>query len=198
MEQLLPNSKCIFCGSRCQKCASIDLKKTKNISYFLVLILADLEKRCSRLFTICGSGRSTKAIEGTPCFHNLSYDRMFLLQYLLFQAVQPFFVIYMGSKLQMFRLKQFDIRVINLFNFLPMAWSKLPQAGFSDQRCFPYFFKSKENFTYVWPYPPLSTWCDVKMKIYDIFDFQKEMLAYCRSDVDILRRACLIFKDRST
>ena len=29
----------------------------------------------------------------------------------------------------------------------------------------------------------------------EIFDFQKEMLTYCRSDVDILRRACPTFKD---
>lgn len=28
----------------------------------------------------------------------------------------------------------------------------------------------------------------------EIFDFQKEMLTYRRSDVDILRRACLTFK----
>ncbi|XP_055936645.1 uncharacterized protein LOC129966256 [Argiope bruennichi] len=29
----------------------------------------------------------------------------------------------------------------------------------------------------------------------DQFDFQKEMLEYCRSDVDILRRCCLIFRE---
>ena len=29
----------------------------------------------------------------------------------------------------------------------------------------------------------------------DLFDFRKEMLAYCRSDVDILRQACLKFRE---
>ena len=29
----------------------------------------------------------------------------------------------------------------------------------------------------------------------DVFDFRKEMLQYCRSDVDILRQACLTFRE---
>ena len=29
----------------------------------------------------------------------------------------------------------------------------------------------------------------------DVFYFRKEMLQYCRSDVDILRQACLTFRD---
>lgn len=35
-------------------------------------------------------------------FHNLSYDGPFLLQYLLSQTVRPSFIIYRGSKVQMF------------------------------------------------------------------------------------------------
>lgn len=30
---------------------------------------------------------------------------------------------------------------------------------------------------------------------HDCFDFQKEIIRYCRSDVDILRRGCLKFRD---
>ena len=29
----------------------------------------------------------------------------------------------------------------------------------------------------------------------DVFDFRKEKLQYCRSDVDILRQACLILRE---
>ena len=29
----------------------------------------------------------------------------------------------------------------------------------------------------------------------NVFDFRKEMLQYCRSDVDILRQACLTFRE---
>lgn len=79
-------------------------------------------------------------------FYNLSYDGMFLLQYLLSQTVQPSFVIYRGSKIQMFTLKQFDIRVIDSFNFLPMRISPATESfstGFSDQRLFPSFFPQK-------------------------------------------------------
>ena len=41
----------------------------------------------------------------------------------------------------------------------------------------------------------LFTWYESKIASNEIFDIQKEMLTYCRSDVDILRRACLTFKD---
>ena len=36
-------------------------------------------------------------------------------------------------------------------------------------------------------------WYKSKIASNEIFDFQKEMLTYCRSDIDILRRACLTF-----
>ena len=37
------------------------------------------------------------------------------------------------------------------------------------------------------------SWLDSKKDA--IFDFRKEMLEYCRSDVDILRQTCLKFRD---
>nr|XP_022331705.1 uncharacterized protein LOC111129543 [Crassostrea virginica] len=95
-----------------------------------------------------------------------------------------------------------------------MALAKLPKAFQLDSLAkgyFPHFFTSNEHLNYVGPYPPpkmygpdsmsregrkeFFAWYDAKIKSKDIFDFQKEMLAYCRSDVDILRRACLTFKD---
>ena len=39
----------------------------------------------------------------------------------------------------------------------------------------------------------LLAWLDERKD--DLFDFRKEMLAYCRSDVDILRQACLKFRE---
>lgn len=39
------------------------------------------------------------------------------------------------------------------------------------------------------------TWYDEKRERDEIFDFAKEILEYCRSDVDILRQACLKFRE---
>ena len=126
-------------------------------------------------------------------FHNLSYDGMFLLQYLLSQTVQPSFVIYRGSKIQMFMLKQFDIRVVDSFYFLPMALAKLPKALQLDSLTkghFPHFFTSKEHLNYVGPYPPpemygpdsvsregrkeFFAWYDAKIKVMTSLIFRKK------------------------
>lgn len=47
----------------------------------------------------------------TIFFHNLSYDGSFLLQYLLSQTLRPSFIIYRGSKIQMFNVDALNIRV---------------------------------------------------------------------------------------
>lgn len=150
----------------------------------------------------------------TVFFHNLSYDGCFLIQYLISQTIRPSFVIYRGSKIQMFNVGQLNIRVLDSFNFLPMALGKLPKAFQLDslkKGYFPHFFTSVANLTYVGSYPPAETygpdgmtvegrkefyrWYDNQVASGAVFDFRKEMLEYCRSDVDILRRACLKFKN---
>lgn len=47
----------------------------------------------------------------TVFFHNLAYDGSFLLRYLISQTIRPSFVIYRGSKIQMFNVGQMNIRV---------------------------------------------------------------------------------------
>jgi hypothetical protein len=64
----------------------------------------------------------------TVLFHNLSYDGQFLLQYLLAQFIRPSCIVYRGSKVKMFHISGLQIRVIDSFNFLPMALAKLPKA----------------------------------------------------------------------
>lgn len=58
----------------------------------------------------------------------------------------------------MFNVSILQIRVIDSFNFSPMALAKLPDAfqlEFLAKGYFPHFFTSKENLNYVGPYPPL-------------------------------------------
>ena len=75
---------------------------------------------------------------------------------------------------------------------------------------FPHLFNRKENDNYVGPIPPLPyynpnrmnpkdkaflAWHASKKESNNVFNFQQEILAYCRSNVDILRRCCLEFCD---
>jgi hypothetical protein len=150
----------------------------------------------------------------TVLFHNLSYDGQFLLQYLLAQSIRPSCIVYRRSKVQMFHVSGLQIRVIDSFNFLPMTLAKLPKAFQLNSLAkgyFPHFFTSRANQNYVGPYPPVETygpnamsvegrkefyrWYEGKVSGGEVFDFQEEILKYCRSDVDILRRACLMFKN---
>ena len=101
--------------------------------------------------------------------------------------------------------RSLHIKVIDSLNFL------LPKAfGINELKngWFPHHFNNQENQNHVEPFPDptyyghnfkgekerkeLLVWLNERKD--DVFDFRKEMLQYCRSDVDILRRACLIFR----
>ena len=87
-----------------------------------------------------------------------------------------------------------------------MSLSKLPRAfGLTELKkgYFPHLFNGVQNQNYVGPYPDAKFYSpefmtaenhDIFFNWYadkqeTIFDFKQEMLDYCRSDVDILRRA---------
>ncbi|XP_062615550.1 uncharacterized protein LOC134277248 [Saccostrea cucullata] len=73
---------------------------------------------------------------------------------------------------------------------------------------FPHFFNTEQNQNYVGPYPPAAFYNPDEMtnsgrqafyEWYDqqrgkVFDFQKEFVGYCISDVDILRQSCARFR----
>lgn len=148
------------------------------------------------------------------CFLLQGYDGVFLLEYLVNQSVRPSKVIYNGSKIMYMEVgKGLNIRVLDSLNFLPMKLAALPKAfGISElmKGYFPHFFNKRENQQYVGLYPDseaygadfMSTkdrssflkWHNEKVNSGAIFNFRKEMEEYCRSDVDILRRSCLQFR----
>ena len=128
-------------------------------------------------------------------------------------AVRPDKIIYNGSKVMyMYIGKKLNLTFVDSLNFLPIKLAKIPEAfGLKELQkgYFPHLFNRKENQTYVGPYPSpkfyghdymsaterikFQEWHDGKPG--EIFNFRKEMLAYCRSDVDIFRRGCLSFRD---
>ena len=141
------------------------------------------------------------------------YDGYFLLEYLIDQSMRPDQIIYSVSKIMYMAIeKDLHIKVIDSLNFLPMKLSALPKAfGLEELKkgWFPHFFNTKDHQHYVGPYPEpeyyghdfmgnkerteLLTWLEKKKT--EVFDFREEMLMYCRSDVDILRQACLKFRE---
>ena len=106
-----------------------------------------------------------------------------------------------------------NIKVIDSLNFFPFPLSALPKLfGINELKkgYFPHKMNLLRNQTYVGPYPNLELYgCDSmnevnrsaflkwhreKIENNCVFDFAQEMLNYCRSDVDILRRSALIFR----
>ena len=147
----------------------------------------------------------------TVIAHNgRSYDFQFLLKYMISQGMNPSNIIYSGSKIMYMTLEKLHMRFIDSLNFLPMPLSNLPKAFDLKEMCkgwFPHYFNRIENQNYVGPYPPVECYGLDQMSSesrteflqwYDkqegVFDFQKEMKAYCISDVTILREACIKFR----
>ena len=120
-------------------------------------------------------------------------------------------IIYNGSKIMYMTIPKLKITLIDSLNFLPMRLSALPKAfGLQELKkgYFPHFFNTAINQHYVGPYPlpdmygvdsmssqereSFLVWYSQRKG--EVFDFRKEIEAYCRSDVDILRRACMKFR----
>ena len=108
--------------------------------------------------------------------------------------------------------KGLNIRIIDSLNFLPMPLSSLPKAfGLTELKkgYFPHLFNTPQNQNAILQglpdarfYSPegmtsqkreeFQNWYNQNK--HNIFDFQKEIVDYCISDVDILMNACLKFK----
>ena len=119
----------------------------------------------------------------------------------------------MVQKIMSMELTEAKIKFRDSLNFLPMPLKALPKTfGLTELKkgYFPHFFNRKENQCYVGPLPPIENynpdamntkereeflrWHQELTKAEYVFNFETEIEEYCRSDVDILRRCCLQFK----
>ncbi|XP_048249879.1 uncharacterized protein LOC125378516 [Haliotis rufescens] len=101
-------------------------------------------------------------------------------------------------------------------NFIPYPLKAFPKSfGLKEMKkgYFPHFFNTRVNQTYRGPYPPAVTydpdgmspaertaflqWHTQKVQEGALFDLQGELLTYCQSDVDILRRGCADFRQNA-
>ncbi len=146
--------------------------------------------------------------------HNFQgYDGYLIQNFLNANAVK-YDVIMTGAKIVTLTVPMFNIRFIDSLNFIPMALANFPKTFGLDELCkgyFPHLFNRKENQDYIGPIPPepyymangMSTkkrktfqeWHKEQRDNDYVFDFAKEIRAYCRSDVDILRRSCMEFRE---
>ena len=123
--------------------------------------------------------------------------------------------IYSGNKIIMMKVRKFGIRFIDSFNFIPQPLKAFPKTfGLSELKkgYFQHYFNKPCNQDYVGrPLPPkrhygvnqmrskerkeFLQWYNQKKAEGYVFDMRKELLEYCRSDVDILRCSCLQFRE---
>ena len=112
------------------------------------------------------------------------------------------------------QVESHKIRFIDNVNFVQSKLADFPKTfGLTEMKkgYFPHFFNVPENQDYVGPVPDakhygpdqMSTdgrakflkWHQERVSEGYVFEFRKELEAYCRSDVDILRRSMLRFRE---
>ena len=146
--------------------------------------------------------------------HNFqAYDGYFIIKYLIQNAIKYDYIL-RGAKVLSMTIPMFNIKFIDSLNFIPMSLAKFPKTFGQDELCkgyFPHLFNKEENWNYVGPIPcqndynvnfmkpeerkAFQTWHNEQVENNYVFDFQKEIVKYCRSDVDIMRKCCLLYRE---
>ena len=146
--------------------------------------------------------------------HNFQgYDGYFIIKYLVQNAIKYEYIL-RGAKVLSMEIPMFNIKFIDSLNFIPMSLAKFPKTSGQDELSkgyFPHLFNKEENWNYVGPIPcqndynvnfmkpeerkAFIAWHKEQVENNYLFDFQKEIVKYCRSDVDILRKCCLLFRE---
>ena len=137
------------------------------------------------------------------------YDSHFVLKWLIDQGIKPY-CIYNGAKIMFMELPKLSIRFIDSLNFLQMPLKSFPKTfGMNELKkgYFPHYFNKECNKAYIGPMPSKNNygfnqmkpdertkflkWYEERVNENYVFDFKKEILEYCHSDVDILRRGIM-------
>ena len=216
-EPVTSDSKCTQCGSRCELCNKFDKKEKEwernpcegwGKRQVIFSGPETKEKFCKWL--INEQHRNSIVIA-----HNArAYDAYFIYDYLMKNGIIPEPSIFNGSKIMFMKVSRgLNIRILDSLNFLPMPLANLPKSfGLTELKkgYFPHFYNTKEHQSDVLSHLPdmkyydpdgMSTerrkdffqWYEAHRN--DHFDFQKEMQAYCISNVDILLKACWKFRE---
>ena len=146
--------------------------------------------------------------------HNFQgYDGYFITEFLIDNAIH-YDIIYRGAKSLSMTIPIFNIKFIDSINFIPMSLAKFPKTFGQDELCkgyFPHMFNKEENQNYIGHIPcqndygvnfmkpgereAFMAWHDEQVANNYCYDFRQEIIKYCRSDVDILRKCCLLYRE---
>ncbi len=215
-ENVSAESQCAGCGRRCFHCSAWDKRNKQfkrppcdSCGHRQVVF-----KGKDTVSLFCEWLLSAQNRDSTVIAHNSkAYDCYFIFKYMVDHGIKPHTVLFSGSKIMYMKVgKGAHLRFLDSLNFLPMALAKLPKAfGFSELRkgYFPHLFNTPENQHVVLShlpdagyYSPDEMIREKRQKFLEwyaknqnnTFHFQDELLSYCVSDVDILRKSCLKFR----
>ena len=156
----------------------------------------------------------TKQNKGSIVFcHNFKgYDSYPILKYLYANATIPD-IIPCGSKNMSIHVPGYNIKFLDSLNFIPTALKNLPKMfdlHELQKGWFPHRFNTRRNqAAKLTQLPDIDLYEPNSMKSSDResftlwytenshcqFDMQHELVTYCKSDVDILRKACIKFRE---
>ena len=141
------------------------------------------------------------------------YDSHFVLKWLIDQGIKPYCT-YNGPKIMFMEILKLSIRFTDSLNFLQMTLKAFPKTfGINELKkgYFPHYFNKECHKNYVGPIPSKKhygynqmrpdkitkflKWYEECVSENYVFDFKKEILEYCRSDVDILRRGIMKLRE---
>ena len=196
---------CSFCTADEKVFSGVD-----TVKQFLTYIFCDLNVKLEKTRK---NMNVKKPFRIKVIAHNAkSYDIHFIVKYCLENNFTPKDVVKKGSKILSLVLKH--IQFIDSLSFLPMALKKLPSTfGIknTEKGDFPHKFNKPENWFRIDNCLPDIKYysvnqmkCDERMKFLDwyesnknnTFDFQREIIKYCKNDVYILSHAFMMFRDQ--
>ena len=141
------------------------------------------------------------------------YDYKFIIQWIYENTPYQPFVIFAGQKIMYMSITELKIRFIDSLSFITKPLKAFPKIfGETELKkgYFPHWFNTPENRNYVGPIPALEffkpnqlkerdresmiEWWESKVEENYVWDEEKEMRGYCISDVDILRKCCIKFR----
>ena len=203
---------CYSCRTYTEKYIFYHFEATQNTGTHTVnLSIAqdfnDREYLHNSIEEFCKCFLNDKFKDYTLIAHNSKeYDCHFILKWLIDQGIKPY-CIYNGAKIMFMEIPKLSIIFIDSLNFLQMPLKSFPKTfGMNELKkgYFPHYFNKECNKNYVGPMPSKKhygynqmkpderakflKWYDDRVSENYMFDFKKEILEYCRSDVDILRR----------
>lgn len=145
--------------------------------------------------------------------HNFQgYDSYFILDELYKQYIVPSQIVN-GAKILALGLPDNNVKFVDSLSFLPMPLSAFPKSfGIIEQKkgFFPHFFNTVDNQDYVGHIPAkdyydpegmsksrkaeFDRWYQQKLDEDYVFNLKEELLAYCKSDVKLLKQGCQSFQ----